>query len=212
MRYRRLGQTDLMVSELGLEVRAALERGAEEAEATLRAAIDGGVTVFTWDVSDATEDVEPLVIRAAGVDRGRLTLVAALDFVPSPEDIGPQVEAIASRLDEGGGLEGYVDVIALPGLPDEAQLAALNEVRSRGIARFIAVAAGSDAELPTTLPAGIDVLVLGGDAGSERDGVGVLARARVREAPALLEGGAVSCVVTSALDTGEVARLLLPSY
>ncbi|MGE3961626.1 MAG: hypothetical protein AB7F65_08110 [Dehalococcoidia bacterium] len=209
MRYRRLGQTNLMVSELGLEVRAVLGAGAEGAEATLRAAIDGGITLFAWDVSDATEDVEPLVLRAAGVDRGRLTLVAQLDYVPAPEDMGPQVEAIAARL-EDGGVEGYVDVIALPGLPDAGQLAALEEVRRRGIARFIAVAGEGDAQLPEPLPAGIDVLVLGGAAGSERSGVGVIARAALGEAPALLEGRAVASVVTSAADTGAVARLLLP--
>lgn len=211
MRYRRLGQTDLMVSELGLEVRAALAGGPDETEATLRAAIDGGVTVFAWDVSDATEDVEPLVIRAAGVDRGRLTLVAALDFLPAPEEIGPQVEAIAARLEEGSGLEGYLDVVALPGLPDAAQLAALDEVRRRGILRFAAVAGESDAGLPAALPSGLDVLVLGA-AGRHRQGVGVLARAEPREAPALLEGGAVACVVTSALGAGEVSRLIGARY
>lgn len=211
MRYRRLGQTDLMVSELGLEVRAALDGGEDAAQAVLRAAMDGGVTVFAWDVSDATEDVEPLIARTAEVDRGRLTLVAVLDHLPEPEAIGPQVEAIASRLAEPGA-EGYVDVIALPGVPDAAQLAALDEVRRRGIARFVAYAGDHDAEVPAPTPAGLDALVLNGAGSSDRDGVGVIARVRPGEAPGLLEGRAVSCVVTTALDLSEVSRLLLPAY
>lgn len=185
-----------MVSELGLEVRAVLEAGEEAAEATLRAAIDDGVTVFAWDVSDALEDVEPLIIRAAGVDRGRLTLVAVLDILPPPEAIGPQIVAIATRLDEPTA-EGYLDVIALPGIPDAAQLDALAEVRARGIVRFVGYAAETDTEAPASLPAGLDVLVLGGAPSSVREGVGVITRAREAEVPALLEGRTVASVVTS---------------
>lgn len=223
MRYRRLGRTDLMVSELGLEVRAtlgagSLAEGEDDAAAALRAAIDGGVTLFTWDVSDAAEDVEPLVIRAAGVDRGRLTLLAVLDFLPPPEAIGPQVEAIASRLAEGeggggnGNVPGYLDVIAFPGVPDAAQIEALEAVRRRGTARFVAVAADGDAGLPADLPAGVDVLVLGGAPSSVHATAGVVARARLTDAPALLADRAISSVVTSAADAGEVAGLLVHSY
>jgi len=199
-----------MVSEVGLDVRAILAGSAEAAEATLRAAIDGGITVLMWDVSDAAEDVEPLIIRAAGVDRGRLLLVAVLDFVPPPEAIGPQVEAIASRLAEPGA-EGYLDVIALPGLPDAAQLAALDEVRRRGIARFVAFAGEGDRELPAELPAGVDLLVLGGRPGSDR-AVGVLVRAEAAEAPALIEGNAVASVIAPTPDVDALTRLLVTSY
>jgi hypothetical protein len=210
VRYRRLGQTELMVSEVGLEVRPLLAQGAEAAEQALRGALAAGVTVFTWDVSDATEDVEPIIARAAGVDRGRLTLIATLDFVPPPAAIGPQVEAIATRLEVGvEGEEGYVDVIALPGLPDEAQLRALEEVRRRGIVRFVAVAADSDAALPAALPSAVDVLVLGGAPVSDRDSVGVVARVAPEVAPVLRAGGAVSCVVTSAPSAADLARIAL---
>lgn len=198
-----------MVSEVGLEVRAALEAGEEAAEATLRAAIDAGVTVFAWDVSDVSEDVEPLVIRAAGVDRGRLTLVAVLDILPAPQDIGPQVEAIATRLDESTA-EGYLDVIAFPRVPDAAQLSALAEVRRRGIARFVGYAADTDAVAPAELPAGLDVLVLGGTPASDRVDVGVIGRAGLEEVAALLVGRAVSSVVTNAASEGELSRLLIP--
>jgi len=197
VRYRRLGSTELMVSELGLEVRALLDDGEEAAEAALRSAIDDGVTVFAWDVSDALEDVEPLIVRAAGVDRGRLTLVAVLDVLPPPEAIGPQVEAIATRLDEPTA-EGYLDVIAFPAIPDAAQLDALAEVRARGIVRFVGYAADTDVEAPAELPTGVDVLVLGGAPASGREGIGVIARTDPSEAPTLLEGRAVSSVVTSA--------------
>ena len=124
MRYRRLGDTEQMVSEVGLDVRSVVAGGDEAAEAIIRRAIDAGVTVFAWDVSDAVEDLEPLIVRAAGVDRGRLTLVATLDILPAPGAMGPQAEAIAARLAEPGA-EGYLDILVLPGLPDAAQAAVL---------------------------------------------------------------------------------------
>ncbi len=210
MRYRRLGDTEQMVSEVGLEVRSTLEGGDEAAEAVIRGAIDAGVTVFAWDVSDAAEDVEPLIIRAAGVDRGRLTLIATLDVLPTPDAIGPQAEAIAARLAEPGA-EGYLDVLVLPGLPDDAQQAALREVRARGIVHFVGHVAESDADLPMPTPEGLDVLVLGGAPRSDRAAVGILARADGAEAAALLEGGRVASVITSAVDASALARLLAPA-
>lgn len=210
MRYRRLGDTEQMVSEVGLDVHSVLGDGDEAAEGVIRSAIAAGVTVFAWDVSDATEDVEPLLIRAAGVDRGRLTLVATLDILPAPDAMGPQAEAIASRLAEPGA-EGYLDVLVLPGLPDAAQQAALREVRARGVIRFVGYAAEGDAEVAARTPDGLDVLVLGGAPRSDRPGVGVLARADGTEAAALLEGGRVASVITSAVDATALARLLAVS-
>ena len=209
MRYRRLGDTEQMVSEVGLDVRSALAGGDEAAEVMIRRAIDAGVTVFAWDVSDAAEDLEPLLVRAAGVDRGRLTLVATLDILPAPEAMGPQAEAIASRLAEPGA-EGYLDVLVLPGLPDAAQQTALDEVRARGVIRFVGHAAEGDAEVATPTPDGLDVLVLSGAPRSDRPGVGVLARADGAGAAALIEGGRVASVITSAVDATTLARLLAP--
>lgn len=145
MRYRRLGETELMVSEVGLDVRPLEGVQEEIAVETLRAAILSGVTVFAWDVSDAATDLEPLVALAAGVDRGRLTTVAVLDHVPQPEAIGPQIEAIASRLADGG--EGRVEIVAFPGDLDPAQLAAFEDARARGIVEFGARAAGSQIQV-----------------------------------------------------------------
>jgi hypothetical protein len=147
VRYRRLGETDLMVSEVGLDVRPL--EGVDEAIAieTLRAAILSGITVFTWDVSDAATDIEPLVARAAGVDRGRLTAVALLDHVPEPEAIGPQIEAIASRLADGEGGEGRVEIMAFPGDLEAAQMAAFEDAQARGIVGFGARSAGSQIQV-----------------------------------------------------------------
>lgn len=145
VRYRRLGATELMVSEIALDARALRSsEGQDEAtaEATVRAAIALGVTVFTWTVSDASEDIEPLLAAGAGVDRGRLTLVARLDIVPSAADLGPQVEAIASRLGTP------VDIVAFPGDLDAPAQAAFEEARERGLVRFAAVDAGDSIEVP----------------------------------------------------------------
>lgn len=196
-----------MVSEVGLEVRATLAQGAEAAAAALRTAIDGGITVFTWDVSDAAEDIEPLLARTAGLDRGRLTFVAVLDYLPPPDELGPQVEAIAARLGEADA--GYLDVIALPEVPDAAQVEALEDIRRRGLARFVAYSGESDAELASPLPPAIDVLLLRGAPSTARDGVAVIARASQGEAAALVAGGSIACVTLPAVDIGEVSRLLI---
>ena len=141
MRYRRLGETDLMVSEVGLDARVLLRSDPETAAATVRAAIALGVTVAAWSVSDATEDIEPLLARAAGTDRGRLTLIAVLDHVPAPEAIGPQVEAIAGRL------ESAVDIVAFPGPIDDARRAAFEEARRQGSALLAATARDGEIEV-----------------------------------------------------------------
>ncbi len=132
MRYRRLGSTGWMISEVGLDARALLQSDAETAAATIRAAIALGITAMAWSVSDATEDIEPLIAKAAGSDRGRLTLIALLDHVPSAEAVGPQVEAISSRLGSA------VDIVAFPGALGDAERAAFEEARGRGSVRLAA--------------------------------------------------------------------------
>ena len=210
MAYRRLGTTDVVVSEAGIDVRAALPGGFEAAEETLRAAIDAGITVFAWDVSDTLEDVEPLIARASGVNRGRLTLVAVLDVMPSAQEMGPQIEAVAARL-EADGAEGFVDVIALPALPDAAQAAALQESRERGIVRFVGVAPHGSARSPVPLPTGIDLWVLDGVPVIDHRGAGVIARVPAGEAPALIHAGLVSSVVAPVASPVEVRQLLVAS-
>ncbi len=177
MRYRRLGDTDLMVSEVGLDARALRRSDPETAAATLRAAIALGITVVAWEVSDALEDLEPLLTEAAALERGRLTLVALLDHVPAPEAMGPQAEAIASRL----GSE--LDVLALPGVVDAAQRDALTEVQSRGIARLAGTYDG----------AGIEVL-----AGR------IAFAAEPAEVPARLAQPGVGCVLLPVATPGEL--------
>ena len=59
-------------------------------------------------------------------------------------------------------------------------------------------------------PDGLDVLVLSGAPRSDRPGVGVLARADGAGAAALIEGGRVASVITSAVDATTLARLLAP--
>ena len=147
MRYRRLGETELMVSEVGLDVRALDGMDEESAASVIRAAITSGITVMAWDVSDGVNDLEPLLARAAGLERGRLTLVAMLDHVPPPENVGPQVGAITSRLGEGAS-EGFVDIVTFPGEITEGHLAAFEELRSRGRARFAGHYAASRIRLP----------------------------------------------------------------
>jgi len=180
VRYRRLGSTELMVSEIGLDARALLAAGEDTAEVTIRAAIALGVTVLAWTVSDASEDVEPLIARAAGVDLGRLTLVARLDLVPAPEDVGPQVEAVASRLGSG------VTLAAFPGALGPEAHAAFEEARERDVVRFAALDSGATIEVPD----------------------GRIAEARPGAISAALQAPGVACALVQVADPGDLRALI----
>lgn len=169
MLYRRLGRTELMVSETGLHADPLRGMDREQAVAVLRRAFARNVSVVAWSVSDALEDLEPVIAEAAGQDLGRLALVALLDQLPAAEDIGPQIEAVAVRL----GDETAVDIVTFPSLPDSDQLAALAEVRARGVLRSAGILGAPEG----SVPAGVDVVV-GHDVAHgilpRRDGVGVM--------------------------------------
>lgn len=153
MRYRRLGRTELMVSEVGLDADALRDAGHDEAVAVVRAALASGVTLVTWSVADSLEDIEPWLAEGARSEIGRFTLIPRLDVLPSPEAIGPQVEAVAARL----GVES-LPVAAFPEVPVGDAAAALAEVRERGVVRFAGYA--GTAPLQPAQAAAVDVVVM----------------------------------------------------
>jgi aryl-alcohol dehydrogenase-like predicted oxidoreductase len=156
MRYRRLGRTEQVVSEVGLTARALDGVAPEVAGATLQAAISAGVTLIAMDARDSASDLEPMISAIAGTDRPRLTIVAVLDHLPSPDDLAPEVAAIAGRF----GDRGYVDVVAFPQAPGAAHLAALADLRGRGLAFFAGIATSDDGIARAAIEGGhIDVLV-----------------------------------------------------
>ena len=156
MRYRRLGRTELVVSEVGLTARALEGLAPEVAGATLQAAIAAGVSLIALDARDSSFDLEPLIASVAGIERPRLTIVGVLDHLPAAVDLAPEVAAIAARF----GTSGYLDVVAFPQAPTPAHLAALADLRDRRLVRFTGLAT-SDAETAIAAIEGgnVDVLV-----------------------------------------------------
>lgn len=156
MRYRRLGRTELVVSEVGITARALEGLSPEVAGATLQAAIAAGVTLIAMDARDSATDLEPMIAEVTGIERPRLTIVAVLDHLPAPDDLAPEVAAIAGRF----GDRGYLDVVAFPHAPEAAHLAAIEDLRSRGLVRHTGIAT-SDADVAcAAIEAGaVEVLV-----------------------------------------------------
>jgi hypothetical protein len=161
-----------MVSEIGVDADVLRDLEHEEAVETLRAAFIAGVTVVTWHVADSLDDLEPLIVEAVKSDRGRLTLVAILDYLPTPDDLGPQVEAVAARLG------GTVDIVAFPEAPTDAHAAAIDEIRARHTVRFVAYS--GDTQLSPAQTAAVDVIITT-DAAQRLADLGAITLAEGRE-------------------------------
>lgn len=156
MHYRRLGRTEWMVSEVGLTARGLEELAPDEAEAILRSAFEGGVSLVAIDVRDDLPDLEHLVGSVAGSDRSRLTIVSVLSALPPAEAFGPAVEAAGVRL----GGDGTLDVIAVPRPLTPGHIEALDELKERGVVRAAGVATSDPALAAEGIEAGwADVLV-----------------------------------------------------
>lgn len=169
MHYRKLGRTELMVATAGIDADALRDLERDEAIEALRAALVAGVTVVTWHVADELSDLEPLIAEAAKTELGRFALVPILDRLPDPEELGPQVEAVAARLGSG------VDIVAFPDAPTDAHAGALADVRSRGLAQFFGYAGGT--ALSPAQAGNVEVVLVSGEAPERIAGLGIIALA-----------------------------------
>ena len=135
MRYRRLGRTEWMVSEVGLALRALEGLDEAVAGAALGAAIASGVTLVLVDVREHEGSVEPLIGRVTTSERPRLVVVSRFERIAEAPTFAAQLQAAGGRLSN----EGYLDVALFPQVPDPAQctildaLAATRTVRAWGI-------------------------------------------------------------------------------
>lgn len=130
MRYRRLGRTEWMVSEVGLALRALEGLDEAVAGAALGAAIASGVTLVLVDVREHEGSVEPLVGRVTTVERPRLVVVSRFERLAEPSTFAAQLQAAGRRLSR----DGYVDVALFTQVPDAAQCAVLDTlVESRAV-------------------------------------------------------------------------------
>jgi aryl-alcohol dehydrogenase-like predicted oxidoreductase len=151
MRYRPLGRTGLTVSEIGFGAASWWgHRAMDEAEAIglVRAAIEGGVTLFDTGAAYSGGEAEPRLGRALmGEDVGRLVVATKAgtffadgrvrrDFSPSA------VSASAERSLRNLGLEA-LPLLQLHGpaiaeLSDEL-LTALEGLKGRGLVRAVGI-------------------------------------------------------------------------
>jgi len=124
MRYRRLGRTEWMVSEVGINLRALEGLDEAAAGATFGAAIASGVTLVLVDVREHEGSVEPLVGRVMESERPRLAVVSRFERFAEVSTFAAQLLAAGARL----GNEGFLDIALFTQIPDAAQRAVLDEL------------------------------------------------------------------------------------
>jgi aryl-alcohol dehydrogenase-like predicted oxidoreductase len=146
MRYRKLGTSDLQVSEIALGSWLTTAGGLEKAQAiaVVRAALDAGITLIdTANIYGRGVSETVLGEALAGVKRDSYILATKLYFPMTPTDKGLSRAQIIKQLD--ASLErmrtSYVDLYQChrydAETPLEETMAALDEVVRQGKARWI---------------------------------------------------------------------------
>jgi aryl-alcohol dehydrogenase-like predicted oxidoreductase len=147
MRYRRLGESGLAVSVVGLGCNNFGRRiGVEETRAVVRAAIDAGVTLF--DTSDTYGDSEDFLGEVLGAERDGIVLATKFGMDMRGK-LGPDWGARGSRRYVRKAVESslrrlrtdWIDLYQLhtpdPQTPIEETLAALHELVVEGKVRYV---------------------------------------------------------------------------
>jgi 1-deoxyxylulose-5-phosphate synthase len=206
MEYRRLGDSDLMVSEISLGSWLTYSGGVERerSEACVRRALDVGINLFdTANVygRGAAEDV--LGRALAGVDRDSFVLATKAHFPMSPRDRGLSRAQIHKQID--GSLErlrtDYVDLYQCHRYDHDTQLeetmTALTEVVRDGKARYIGFSEWSPTEIRSALDiSGVERFV------SSQPQYSMLWRLPEEEVFALCADNGISQIVWSPLAQG----------
>ena len=162
MRYRRLGDSAIEVSEISLGSWLTYSGGVgrEQTEACTRAAFDAGITLFdTSNVYGVGAAEEAWGEILADFDRDSYVLATKVYFPMSEQDSGLSAEQIRKQLD--ASLErlqtDYVDVYqchrADPDTPIEETMEALTEAVEQGKVREL----GFSEWTPEQITAGLEV-------------------------------------------------------
>jgi aryl-alcohol dehydrogenase-like predicted oxidoreductase len=155
MKYRKLGNSELLVSEISLGswgVNEGVER--QNAEACIRKAFDLGINFIDTSNSYAAGGAESFLGEVLqGIERSHYLLATKVFFPISPTDKGlsapqilKQIDASLSRL-----RTDYVDLYQChrydPETPLEETMTALTEVVRQGKARYIGFSEWSPAQI-----------------------------------------------------------------
>jgi len=155
MKYRKLGKSDLLVSEISLGswgINEGVER--QNAEACIRKAFDLGINFIDTSNSYAAGGAESFLGEVLqGIERSQYLLATKVFFPMSPTDKGlsapqirKQIDASLSRL-----RTDYVDLYQChrydPDTPLEETMMALTEVVRQGKARYIGFSEWSPAQI-----------------------------------------------------------------
>jgi len=210
MRYRRLGRTEWMVSEVGLALRALEGIDEAAAGATLGAATASGVTLLLVDVREHEGGVEPLVGRVMAGERPRLVAVSRFERLAEPAAFAAQLQAAGARLSD----DGYLDVALFKEIPDPPhrevleRLAVTRGVRAWGVetdeAAFAARAFEDGATVVVTPAPASDALL----AAAARAGAGVIVAGPPEEVAASLADPRVTSAVAEAATPAEMDTLV----
>jgi aryl-alcohol dehydrogenase-like predicted oxidoreductase len=147
MRMRRLGQSGLAVSVVGLGCNNFGRRiGLEETRAVVRAALDAGITLF--DTADIYGESEDLLGEVLGSEREDIVLATKFGM-PMGGQLGPDWEARGSRRYIRKAIESslrrlrtdWIDLYQMhtpdESTPIEETLAALQELVDEGKVRYL---------------------------------------------------------------------------
>ncbi len=209
MRYRRLGRTEWMVSEVGLALRALEGLDEAVAGATLGAALTAGVTLVLVDVREHEGGVEPLIGRVTASERPRLVVVSRFERIAEASTFAAQLRAAGARLSN----EAYLDVALFPQVPDPAQCAVLEALAATRTVRAWGVETADASIAARAFEAGARVLVTPADAGeplfaaAARANVGVILAGDATTIGPALASPRVASVVTEATSPGEMEAL-----
>ncbi len=209
MRYRRLGRTEWMVSEVGINLRAL--EGLDEAAsgATFGAAIASGVTLVLVDVREHEGSVEPLVGRVMASERPRLAVVSRFERLAEASTFAAQLLSAGGRLSK----EGFLDIALFTQVPDPAQRAVLDELAGTRMVRAWGIETADAALATQAFAAGARVLVAAADAGepllaaAHAADVGLIVKGDVAMIAVTLADARVASVAGEATTAGEVDLL-----
>lgn len=208
MRYRRLGRTEWMVSEVGLALRALEGLDEAVAGAALGAAIASGVTLVLVDVREHEGGVEPLVGRVTTVERPRLVVVSRFERLAEPSTFAAQLQAAGRRLSK----DGYLDVALFTQLPDSTQCAVLEAMIASKVVRAWGIETANASVAARAFKAGARVLVTPGAAepllaAAAAEGAGVIVEGDPDSIGGALADARVASVVAEAIAAGDVETL-----
>ena len=197
MRYRRLGSTEWMVSEVGLALRALEGLDEAAAGAALGSALASGVTLALVDVREHEGGVEPLIGRVTTSERPRLVVVSRVERLAEAATFAAQLRAAGARLSN----EAYLDVALFTQVPDPAQCAVLDALAATRTVRAWAIETADASVATRAFAAGARVLLA--PAGATE---ALLAAAAQADAGVIVEGGPAS--IGAALTDARVASVV----